>query len=297
MHGAFMDSLLAGESLYATLWAMFPADMGGTPVIAAVGGGGKTGTLFALAASLANAGLDVSLTTTTHIRDPRSERGRRFDEVIIDASLALSRTAPAGQAERNMGGAVPGHMTPGAGRSGRITVIGSAAESGTMGPRLLGIHPTRVRDLPASGAAVLVEADGSRMLPVKAPASHEPAMPEGADIVLGLIGLDCLGRPMDGYTVHRHELFGDITGCFPGQPIVASHLRALAEAPLGLFKDAPPGALRILVLNKADMMDENALGSIEREFAVATPRGIDAVLLYSARFDAARCLACARGLA
>ena len=86
-HSVAVDTPFKGESLYSTLSALFPAVMAGKTVIAAVGGGGKTGTLFALAACLADAGLDVSLTTTTHIRDPRSERGRRFDEVVIDEEL------------------------------------------------------------------------------------------------------------------------------------------------------------------------------------------------------------------
>ena len=160
---------------------------------------------------------------------------------------------------------------------------------------MLGIHPARVRDLLESGSAVLVEADGSRMLPVKAPAPHEPAMPASATIVLGLIGLDCLGRPMDGSTVHRPELFCALTGCDPGQPIAAYHLHALAEDHLGLFRSAPQGSLRILVFNKVDMMDKTTIDSIEHEFAVSPPGGIDAVVLYSARFDEARILAGAKG--
>ncbi len=294
-HSVAVDTPFEGERLFSTLTAMFPAIMSRNPVIAAVGGGGKTGALFAMAASFADAGLDVALTTTTHIRDPRRERGRRFDEVVIDGTLALPEPVLNGCGGTRMTGTNPTRAALGTGRRGVITVIASATESGTMGSRLLGIHPSRVRGLLGSSDAVLVEADGSRMLPVKAPAPHEPVMPAGAEIVLGMIGLDCLGRPMDVSTVHRPELFGALTGCGPGQTIVVDQLRSLAEAPLGLFKEAPPGALRILVLNKADMIEPAALDSVAREFATGPLPGIDAVLLYSARFDAARILAGAKG--
>ena len=96
-----------------------------------------------------------------------------------------------------------------------------------------------------------MEADGSRRLPVKAPAPHEPALPPGPLLVVGVIGLGCLGRPMDGATVHRPELFARITGCAPGEAIGWAHLAALAAHPEGLFKGAP--GPRALLLNQADL--------------------------------------------
>ena len=41
---------------------------------------------------------------------------------------------------------------------------------------------------------VLVEADGSRQLPLKAHASHEPVIPKEANTVLVVIGIDGLGK-------------------------------------------------------------------------------------------------------
>jgi probable selenium-dependent hydroxylase accessory protein YqeC len=205
-------------------------------VIALVGAGGKTAALFALGEELADRSpAGVLLTTTTHILDPRLERGRIFDQVLLDPGLA--GPAPAS-------GAGPG--VPGPGR--RVVLAAAAEDQG----KLRGIHPSWVAGLAGCWTFVLVEADGAKRLPVKAPADYEPVLPAAAGLVLGCIGLDCLGRPMDERTVHRPERFGPVAGCAPGAPIRLEHLAALARSPQGLFRGVPPGVPRVLVLNKAD---------------------------------------------
>jgi len=205
-------------------------------VIALVGAGGKTSALFGLAAELAGGSPSgVLMTTTTHLYDPRLERGRVFDQLVLHPALA--------EAEGPWATPAPG--------PGRRVVL-AAWEEPAVG-KLRGIHPGRVAELKRAWTFVLVEADGSKRRPVKAPAGHEPVVPDSADLVLGLIGLACLGRSMDEATVHRPELFGPLTGCAPGAPIGLEHLAALCRSPLGLFKAAPPGARRVLLLNQADL--------------------------------------------
>ncbi len=116
--------------------------------------------------------------------------------------------------------------------------------------KVKGIHPSWIPALRPAWDFVLVEADGSRRLPLKAPGDHEPVLPPGTDLVVGVVGLDGLGRPMDGRTVHRPERFTRVTGCEPGAPIAWEHLVALVRHPDGLFKGAP--AARVLLLNKVD---------------------------------------------
>jgi len=215
-------------------------------VIAIVGAGGKTAALFSLAESLAAQGVSVALTTTTQIRDPRHETGRRFDRVLIDVSLMLAGTGPAAFADGPVA-------------SGGITVVAGATIG--EGAKLQGIHPEKVRCLAGSFGAVLVEADGAKHLPIKAPAGHEPVVPEVASVVLGIIGLDSLGKPMDGRTVHRPELFGKLVGCDEGQAIETRHLASLARSERGLFKGCPPQAAKVLAFNKADALDREGLES------------------------------------
>jgi probable selenium-dependent hydroxylase accessory protein YqeC len=212
-------------------------------VVSIVGAGGKTRVLFELGEDLANRGADILLTSTTNIFDPRREPGRRFDQVLLEADLAEPFEEP---------GEVPARCEHGpspVGR-GRLIVLGSREVPGTG--KLQGIHPSWMARLSRDWAYVLVEADGAKGLPIKAPGDHEPVVPSSTGVVIGVVGLDCLGRPMDGATVHRPERFQAVTGCPMGALIRPAHIAALARAPEGLFKGAPPGSRRIFLLNKAD---------------------------------------------
>jgi probable selenium-dependent hydroxylase accessory protein YqeC len=238
----------------------------GRGVIALVGAGGKTSALFGLGEELALGapGAAVLLTTTTHIYDPRLEPGRGFDRLALEPALE----APA------QGGAGPCPLPGGPGR----LVLAAREEPGTG--KLKGIHPSRVSGLARAWDWVVVEADGAKQRPVKAPAGHEPALPPVAGLVLGFVGLGCLGRPMDAAAVHRPERFGPVTGCAPGAPIGLEHLAALAASPQGLFKDAPSGARRVLALNQADLCGL-APGELLAAFRALAGPGVDLVLVCS----------------
>lgn len=214
--------------LAAALHPLLPEGKG---VIAFVGAGGKTSALFRLASAMAGPGRRILITTTTHLLDPRGEPSRpAFDLVLRPDMEALVSSATLPEV-----------------RAGLTVLLSREAEPPG---KMKGIHPSWIPALRASWDLILVEADGSKRLPVKAPAPYEPVIPPGTDLVVGVVGLDCLGQPMDDRTVHRPERFGDITGCTAGTPILWEHLVALAGHPEGLFKQAP-GA-RVLLFNKAD---------------------------------------------
>lgn len=58
---------------------------------------------------------------------------------------------------------------------------------------------------------VLVEADGSKGLPLKAHLDHEPVIPSCADQVIQVVGVSGLGRPI-GQAAHRPERFAALCG-------------------------------------------------------------------------------------
>ncbi|HNX30922.1 MAG TPA: selenium cofactor biosynthesis protein YqeC [Holophaga sp.] len=230
-------------------------------VIALVGAGGKTSALFGLGEELAWTGRDVLLTTTTHIFDPRLEQGRAFDQVVLDEACP---------------GASPWDQVPPRKDRGRRIVFASreAREPG----KLRGVEPGRLEGLSRPETFILVEADGARGRSIKAPGPHEPVIPATAGLVLGLAGLDCLGQPMDGASVHRPERFGPVAGCAPGDSIQPEHLAALARSPQGLFKGAPAGCIRVLLLNKADRCGL-ALEELRARFRTCGPCGADLILV------------------
>jgi probable selenium-dependent hydroxylase accessory protein YqeC len=239
--------------------ALGPLLSGPAGVLALVGAGGKTSALFGLGEEL---GPPVLLTTTTHIYDPRLEDGRGYDRLVLDPALAGPAPARA-----------PCPVSPG---PDRRLVLAAGAEPGTA--KLTGLHPSWIPALAQAWPWIVIEADGAKRLPVKAPADHEPVVPARAALVLGCVGLSCLGRPMDEATVHRPERFGPVAGCPPGSPIAPAHLAALVRSPRGLFQGAPAGARRVLVLNQADRCP---LGPAELAAALAAagPLGVDLALV------------------
>lgn len=208
--------------------ALLPLLPGARGVVAVVGGGGKTTALFRLAGETLVRGGSVLLTSTTHMVDPRLEPERPGGSLSLAPDMEEPFT----------GGELPPF------RSGLTLLFARAGEG-----KAKGVHPSWLPPLTARWDLILVEADGSKGLPMKAPADHEPVLPPVC-MVVGVIGLDGLGRPMDERTVHRPELFTNVTGCGHGQVIGWDHLAALVRHPQGLFKNAR--GPRAVLLNKAD---------------------------------------------
>lgn len=155
-------------SLYDTLF-----DDRAPRVIAAVGGGGKTTFLKTLAQELAARGARVVVTTTTKMHPPEdlSLLGCTTDRVIslLDAHPIVWAGEPVGE--------------------GKMTAI-----------------PDSLPRLTAAADFVLVEADGSRRLPLKmTDPAYEPSIPPEAEAVVALAGLDALGKSVRE-AVHRCEL-------------------------------------------------------------------------------------------
>ena len=107
---------------------------------------------------------------------------------------------------------------------------------------------------------MLIEADGSRRLPLKAPAAHEPPVPPWVDLVVVVAGLSGLGRPLTADWVHRPEIFSSLTGLKPGGQIEIDHLERVLLHPLGGLKNIPTGCRRVALLNQADTPELQAAG-------------------------------------
>ncbi|MBU3917572.1 putative selenium-dependent hydroxylase accessory protein YqeC [bacterium] len=203
-------------------------------VISFVGGGGKTSAIFSLADDLTLKGYSVLITTTTAIFHP-DEEGRRYHKLIMGE---VEEVAAALNSE-----------------SAEITIAAASIQQSDR--KLQGFKPETIDGFRKTSVFdfILVEADGAKQLAVKAPAAHEPVIPSLTDLVVGVVGLDCLGKAVNPNFVHRVDLFSDITGIPADRPITKESINSLVFAPNGLFKNAPSGSRRILILNKADTRD------------------------------------------
>ena len=162
-------------------------DSSAPDVIAFVGGGGKSSAVFRLATDAAAAGHRTLITHT--------------------ARIAAFQTAWAPAYIEYAGGPLP------LDKLGRLLAThGCCLLTGPLvGDRRLGLRPEIVDELarraPELGVAcITVEADGSKMRPLKAPAEHEPVVPDSTTLLAPMLGLDAIGASIDAQHVHRPEL-------------------------------------------------------------------------------------------
>lgn len=177
-------------------------------------------------------------------------------------------------------------------RSGIVFV---AREIGSDG-KYLGVDPELPRSLLHDGAAdvAIVEADGARHRPLKAPAEHEPVMPSGVDVVCPMAGLDALDRQLDEDAVHRAELLGALLRALPGagrpestpRIVTPEVIAAALTSPNGGFKGIPDDASVCPILNKVSWSGDAAVDPALRTAGLilaARPGRIDRVLVTDIR--------------
>ncbi len=93
-----------------------------------------------------------------------------------------------------------------------VLCIGTPTDSGKI------TAPSqRFEELAALADYVLVEADGSKHLPLKAHEAHEPVIPPNCNQVITVVGASGLNRPIEE-TVHRPARFFALTGSTVATP-------------------------------------------------------------------------------
>lgn len=202
------------------------------PVVAFAGAGGKTTALFQLARQLSPA----MVTTTTHLgawQAPLADRHIVAGDAVDLA--ALEKDFPPG-----------------------VTLVTGPPEGnrfrGVEQDLLYWLHAiSKERRLP-----LLIEADGARQRPLKAPAAHEPVIPAFVEAVSVVAGLAGLGKPLTDEFVHRPEIFSQLSGLEMGQAVTPEAVVRVLAHPSGGLKSIPPGARRVALLNQADTAELQA---------------------------------------
>lgn len=202
-------------------------------MISLIGGGGKTTTIFKLAHSLRAIDKRVLITTTTAMYNPTTELYHNL--VLLDRNQRTDKDR-----DRD---------------KGTITILGKCISKEN---KLLGVDAHYLDELFSQEIFdyILVEADGAKKKPIKAPADHEPVIPNMTSITIGVIGMDSLEKTIDENNVHRSEIFTKITNSRIGDLITEEVISRLVVSKEGLFKDTPVYSKRYLLLNKADEMKQ-----------------------------------------
>jgi molybdenum cofactor cytidylyltransferase len=228
-------------------------------VVALVGGGGKTSAMFRLASELTGGGR-VVVTTTTHIYPPQPDE---CPTVVLAPSL-----------DRLLEEAARAFAT-----SRMITVSRGLNPDG----RLSGIDPDWIVPLQQAlgHPTILVEADGSKGRPLKAPAAHEPVIPASATLVIPVVGLSVIGSLLHVDSVHRPEIVAALAGAKLGDTVSPELVAAVLSHIEGGRRGAPPGARIVPLLNQAD--DESRLDHGRNVARHLIARGVSRVVIGVAR--------------
>lgn len=225
--------------------------LGNRELVALVGGGGKSTLLFALGEELARAGNKVVLTTTTKMGREQADSAATVcwtaDPECVAA--ALSQPCP-------------------------VMVVTGGDDHKVTGPT-----PDRVDDLFADSGAdyVIVEADGSRGKPLKAPASHEPVIPGASTVVVILMGIDAVGRPLSAVT-HRVEQATAFTGLSPEHLLSTADCARIITHPAGALRSCPAESRVIVGLTRVAARDEAIVAELKSALC-AHPRISDVIVV------------------
>ena len=135
----------------------------------------------------------------------------------------------------------------------QVTLITGAIEGDRTNPISCDVLEEVYRFCTSLSLHLLIEADGSRQKPLKAWADHEPPIPDFADMVVQVIGLNSIGKPLTEEFVHRIELFAEKCQLSIGDEITPEALVRFLLHASNPWNRFPARARRVIVLNQADV--------------------------------------------
>lgn len=169
-------------------------------IISFVGGGGKTSLIYELGNELSKLGKRVIITTTTHMFMPErnvilTERKEDIVRLLLsEHMITVGRLCDESNVIINRN------------TLKNVKTFDTIEEDKTK--KISGVSEKLAENLIELSDIVLVEADGSKRLPLKMPASHEPVILKGSNIVVGVCGIDAIGKRIKE-TCHRPNLVSD----------------------------------------------------------------------------------------
>lgn len=229
------------------------------PRIAITGCGGKTSLMIALAEEYAQRGRSVLVTTTTKVRSPY-ELDYGCDIIQLDR--------------------YDGVPTPGR----RVFFAATLDESN--GRKVCASALTELAKVATGFDVVLMEADGSRGLPLKYHNPWDPVIPDFTTDVIAMVGMSALGRPLDDAVMFNYPSYAAVVQ--NPEPVVTertiSNLLRLDEGIKKGFSGGTGSSTRqgMVLFNQCDILDavrlarvmalvgdEHLYGSVERNIVYA----------------------------
>lgn len=200
-----------------TLIDALSLSLGNKEIISFVGGGGKSSLIKRLSNELKELKKRVIITTTTHIYKP--EHNVVLHENLDEIKDALEKHC--------------------------VVTVGLPSDN----QKLKSFSDSFLAQLPNICDVLLIEADGSKHMPIKAPAIHEPVIPSYTTLVVGVTGLDCLGKPINEVS-HRAEILANVLNKKQNNLLLPEDVATILESEQGQKKNVT--CRYEMILNKAD---------------------------------------------
>ena len=206
-------------------------------ITAIVGSGGKTTLLKKLAERYRAQGNTVFVTTTTHMFIEE-------DTLLTDDARIII------QALKDRGYVMAGI---------------------TEGRKIRALSPETYNAVCAYADVVLVEADGSKGLPLKFPNTTEPVIPDNAEEILVVCGLNALGQKA-GDVCHRLELVRACLGIGEDTVITPGHIQKLVtEGYLKPLREKYPHKKIALAPRHDETLYQRVIAALLRQEADVSP--------------------------
>ncbi|MGM9536511.1 MAG: selenium cofactor biosynthesis protein YqeC [Intestinibacter sp.] len=232
------DQIIKNNSLIEALEIDIPKDK----VITIVGAGGKTSTIFKLGEEISNLNKKTLITTTTHM-------ALEDDFILVDNEVDL-KTIEDIFKTRN------------------LVKIGKKESD----YKIKGLDFDILEKVISICDNVLIEGDGSKRLPLKVPRENEPVIIKNTNLVIGIIGIDCLDKKIKNIC-HRPESVANFLGKSIEQNIECGDIVKIATSKKGLKKDV--SCKYKVVINKVD--SEKYLGICKKIAALCQNFDVDVV--------------------
>jgi len=225
-------------------------------IISFVGAGGKTTMMFKLAEELRQNN-KVLVTTTTKIYIPLDDR---YDFICTDSEELSSFIAK---------------------KENGIYILGLGVNSEN---KILGLSCKQLDELAPHFDYILIEADGAKEKQLKGWNEFEPVIYDKTTKTIGIIDIQAFGMVINEESVHRSEIFCEITGAKQGDTVNLEHLLKLIVHPKGMFKSAR--GEKILYINKVEGPNDLIIAnSLIDEIALNPKKFIDKVFIGSLKTD------------
>lgn len=225
-------------------------------IISFVGGGGKTSLIYELGNELSELGKKVIITTTTHMLMPKSNvvlTGKKDDiKKLLSSQNMITVGMLCDEKDKKFEeNKLKDKQTVKCNEEEKLKKISGL-------PKEMATSLIELSDF------VLVEADGSKRLPLKVPAQHEPVILEGSNLVVGVCGIDAIGKSINE-TCHRSNLVSKFLDTDDQHIINETDIAKILLSESGQKKDVKCDYK--VVVNKVDTREEFEIAkNISHEF-------------------------------